>query len=60
MECLIMADIFFEISSRTGNFTVKTDFIKSTNELDFFANRVIYFWNKLPSSHKKQLPIKRP
>ena len=40
-----MVDIFF--SSLNWKFIVKID-LKSSNQLDVFANRVIYFWNKLP------------
>ena len=44
---------FFRISSQTWNLlTRQISKIKSTNQLDFFANRVIYFWNKLPNQIK--------
>ena len=33
--------------------------IKSTNQLDVFANRVIYFWNKLPNQIKNSNKIKK-
>ena len=36
IEFLIMADIFFDISPRTGKISVKTD----TDQLDIFANKV--------------------
>ena len=48
MKFLFMVDIFFNISHRTGNLlsrqVLKTDW---PNQLIFFANRAIYFCNKL-------------
>ena len=38
----------FHRSSRTGNLTYRSD---NTN-IDFFSNRVIKYWNKLPESVK--------
>ena len=40
---------FFSISPGNGNFLSRQiSKTKSTNQLDFFASRVIYFWNELP------------
>ena len=44
---------FFNISPQTGNLLSRQiPKIKSTNKLDLFANRVMYFWNKLPNQIK--------
>ena len=44
---------FFNISPRTGNFLSRQiSKTKSTNQLDFLANKVKYFWNKLPNQIK--------
>ena len=45
---------FFNIPYRTANL-LSTKILKliSTNHLDFFANGVIHFGNKLPKSDKK-------
>ena len=48
--------IFHGISNfpRVGNLLFRQiSKTKSTNQLDFFANRVIYFQNKLPNLIKK-------
>ena len=43
---------FFQYFSN-WKLTVKADFkIKSINQLDFFRNRLIYFWYKLPNQTK--------
>ena len=51
-------EAFFNISPRTGNLVsrqiAKT---KSSNQLDFFSNRVISFWNKLPSNVKNSTSV---
>ena len=68
MEFLIMVDIFSILE-----IIVKTDFknifsswkllsrqiskTKSTNQRDFFAYRVIYFWDKLPNQIKKTAKV---
>ena len=53
MEILIMADIFLNISPQTGNSLSRQIWKnKSTNQLDFLAISVIYFWNKLPNQIK--------
>ena len=44
---------FFNISLWTGNL-LQISKTKSTHELDFTANRIIYFWNKITSSDQKQ------
>ncbi len=49
MEFLMRVQIFFNISPR------KT---KSTNQLDFFVNSTIYFYNKLPNQIKKCNSVK--
>ena len=52
-EFLIRVDIFFIFSSQ--NVILPSRQIlkaKSTNQLDFFDNRVKYFWNKLPNQIK--------
>ena len=41
---------FFNISSWTGNLLSRKSL--KTNQMDFFTNRVIYFWNKLPNQIK--------
>ena len=61
MEFLIIVDIF---SSQIGNLLSKQiSKTKSINQLDFLANRVICFWNKLTnqinnSNSTKNLKIK--
>ena len=48
MEYLIVVDIFLKISDRTGNLMSRQiSKNRSNNQLEFFANSVIYFWNKL-------------
>ena len=51
MKFLIMVDIFHNFSLN-WKFTIKTDFKTKSNQLDIFANRVIYFWIKLPNQIK--------
>ena len=59
MEFLIIVDIFFNISLRTGNLLSRQIFTsKSTNQLDFFANKLIYFKNKLPNQIKNRNSVK--
>ena len=49
---------FFNISPRTGNLVAREiSKTKSTKQLDFFSNRVIYFWNKLPSNVKNSTSV---
>ena len=44
---------FLDISPQTGNLlSMQISKTKSINQLDFFANRVKYFWNKLPNQIK--------
>ena len=58
MEFLTMVDIFFNISPWTGNLLSRLmSKTKSTSQLDFFANRVIYFWNKLSNQIKNSNSI---
>ena len=46
---------FFSISPQIANLLSRQiSKTKSINQLDFFTNRVIYFWNKLPNHIKKQ------
>ena len=50
-----MADIFLKYFSYKWNFTVKSDFKnKCIYQLDSFANKVIYFWKKLPNQILKK------
>ena len=50
---------FFKISAQTGNLLSRTILkTKSTNQLDFFANRIVYFWNKLPFQIKNSKSVK--
>ena len=56
MEFLIMVDVFFNISPQTGNLLSRLiSKIKSTNQLNSFANRVIHFWKKFPNSIKNNV-----
>ena len=49
---------FFNISERTGNLLSRQiSKTKSTKQLDFFSNRVIYYWNKLPTYVKNSVSI---
>ena len=51
---------FFNISPQTGNLLSRQiSKTKSTNQLDFFANRVIYFWNKSPNQIKNSNSVKK-
>ena len=50
---------FFNISPQTENLLSRQiSKIKSTNQVNFFANRVIYFWNKLPNQMKNRYSVK--
>lgn len=49
---------FFNISPRTGNLLSRQiSKTKSTKQLDFFSNRVIHFWNKLPCHVKNSSSV---
>ena len=55
-----MLDIFLNISPQTGNLQSRQiSKTKSINQLDFFANRAIYFWNKLPNQIKNSNSVKK-
>ena len=48
-----MVDIFFNISPQTGNLLSRQiSKTVSMKQLDFFANRRIYFWNRLANQIK--------
>ena len=48
----------FNISERTGNLVSRQKSkTKSARQLDFFSNRVIYFWNKLPTQVKDSTSV---
>ena len=49
---------FFNISPQTGYFLLR-QILKSTNRSNFFANRIIYFWNKLPNQMKSSNSVKK-
>ena len=50
---------FFNISTQTGNLLSRQIWkIKSTNQLDFFANWVIYSWKKLSNQIKNSKNVK--
>ena len=54
MKFLIMVDIVFNISPRTGNLLSRQiSKTESTDQLDFFANKAIHFWNALLNQIKK-------
>ena len=49
---------FFNISERTGNLLSRQiSKTKSTRQLDFFSNRVIKYWNKLPTDVKNSTSV---
>ena len=49
---------FFNISQRTGNLVSRQiSKTKSTRQLDFFSNRVINYWNKLPTDVKNSTSV---
>ena len=49
---------FFNISQQTGNLVSRQiSKTKSTKQLDFFSNRVINFWNKLPGYVKNSTSV---
>ena len=57
MEFLIMVN-FFQYFSLNWKFAIKMDLKnKSTNQLNHFAHRVIYFLNKLPNQIKNRNSI---
>ena len=50
---------FFNISPQIGNLlSRKISKTKSINQLDFLANKVIYFCNKFPNLIKKSISVK--
>ena len=58
MEFLIMVDILLNVFPQTGNLLPRQiSKTKSTNQLDFFANKVIYFWKKLSNQIKNSEKI---
>ena len=49
---------FFNISPRTENLLARQiSKTKSTKQLDFFSNRVLFYWNKLPAHVKNAASI---
>jgi hypothetical protein len=49
---------FFNVSHRTGNLTSRPiSKTKTTRQLDFFSNRVIKYWNKLPINVKNSSSV---
>ena len=49
---------FFNVSSRTGNLLSRPiSQTKTTKQLDFFSNRVIKYWNKLPNDVKSSTSV---
>jgi hypothetical protein len=49
---------FFNVSPRTGNLVAREiSKTKSTKQLDFFSNRVIHYWNKLPLNVKNSTSV---
>ena len=49
---------FFNVSSRTGNLLSRSiSKTKTTKQLDFFSNRVIKYWNKLPNNIKSSTSV---
>ena len=49
---------FFNVSSRTGNLLSRSmSKTKTTKQLDFFSNRVIKYWNKLPNHVKNSTSV---
>ena len=60
MEFLIMLKIFSIFLLRLEIYC-QARFLKnkSTNQLGFFENRVIYFWNKLPNAIKSINSVKK-
>ena len=49
---------FFNVSSRTGNLLSRSmSKTKTTKQLDFFSNRVIKYWNKLPNNVKNSTSV---